>query len=194
MTNTSDKISGLTAVVLLLMLTGCASTRAPSSVAGSTPEPALRADVEPALRRHVAQWEGTPHLLGGTTAAGLDCSAFVQRVYADALQLDLPRITEDQASIGVPVKRSNLLPGDLVFFRPPSKTRHVGIYLSEGEFAHVSSSEGVTVSMLDLPYWDAAYWTSRRVLGSGGAPAAPASGADVSTRDQPQRPAQRMGW
>lgn len=93
----------------------------------------------------------------------MDCSAFVQRVFADAFDIRLPRTTESQVTHGRRISRGDLQPGDLVFFRP-AKTRHVGIYLNDGEFAHASSSEGVTISNLDLDYWRDAYWMSRRIL------------------------------
>ena len=59
----------------------------------------------------------------------------------------------------------HLLPGDLVFFHPPNKIRHVGIYLGRGEFAHASTSTGVTISQMNSTYWRNAYWTARRVHG-----------------------------
>jgi hypothetical protein len=70
-----------------------------------------------------------------------------------------------------------------VFFRPGWKKRHVGIYLSDGEFLHASSSSGVTVSPLDRSYWQDHWWQARRVLSSGeNAPAAspPPSASDAT--------------
>jgi hypothetical protein len=62
------------------------------------------------------------------------------------------------------VRRNDLQPGDLVFFRPSRKNRHVGVYLSDGEFVHASSSSGVTISQLDAAYWRRTWWQARRVL------------------------------
>jgi cell wall-associated NlpC family hydrolase len=84
-------------------------------------------------------------------------------LYENLFDIHLPRTTEGQVHAGVGLDKQDLQPGDLVFFRP-SKTRHVGIYLSGGEFAHASSSEGVMVSRLDESYWQETYWTARRVL------------------------------
>lgn len=120
--------------------------------------------VEDRLRSEVAEWVGTPYRMGGASVQGIDCSAFVQRVYADLFDVGLPRATREQVNDGESVSRRDLRPGDLVFFRLPTGTRHVGIYLNEGEFAHASSSRGVTTSSLDETYWDRSYWTSRRVL------------------------------
>jgi cell wall-associated NlpC family hydrolase len=69
-----------------------------------------------------------------------------------------------QASIGQRIKRSHLQAGDLVFFKPRSYPRHVGIYVGNGEFVHASASNGVTLSRLDSRYWRSVYWTSRRVI------------------------------
>lgn len=121
-------------------------------------------DVEYRLRSEVAVWAGAPHELGGTTLRGIDCSAFVQKVYERAFSLQIPRTTREQLHAGTRVQRRDLRPGDLVFFNPPTKTRHVGIYLNDGEFAHASSSQGVTISELDQEYWDQSYLTSRRIL------------------------------
>jgi cell wall-associated NlpC family hydrolase len=167
----------------------------PGSAPGSGP---ASGPVEPILRQEVERWSGTPHVLGGTSAAGLDCSAFVQRVFAEAFDVDLPRTTDDQVEAGRRVNLSELQPGDLVFFQPPTKVNHVGIYLNEGEFAHVSSSAGVTVSELDLPYWRTAYWTSRRVLSDAPRTAAraeaPPPGIGLPASVEAQGDTRRVGW
>lgn len=161
-------------------------------------------DVDGQLRSEVAEWAGTPHKLGGTSANGIDCSAFVQEVYSSVFNLRLPRTTREQVRAGVPVPRRDLRPGDLVFFKPPTKTPHVGIYLNEGEFAHASSSQGVMISKLDETYWDRSYWTSRRVVQGTPPPTAIAERTDVSAirspRTEPRdssvedRPRGRIGW
>lgn len=191
-------LTELACVSFALFLAGCASSRVddPTPAHPSTSrslDGVPTSDVELRLRSEYDRWRGTPHVLGGTTSRGLDCSAFVQRVYADAFNMHLPRTTEDQVRIGRKVSARDLAPGDLVFFRP-SKTRHVGIYLSGGEFAHVSSSDGVTISQLDLPYWRNAYWTSRRVL-TDRPEELSASRPDVPSREGVgTAPGGRAGW
>ena len=61
------------------------------------------------------------------------------------------------------IDKSQLVPGDLVFFRRRG-TRHVGVYLGDNEFIHASSSRGVTISDLDNTYWSRYYWMSRRII------------------------------
>jgi cell wall-associated NlpC family hydrolase len=116
------------------------------------------------LYREVIQWEGTPHLMGGTSRHGVDCSGFVMTLYRKLFDVRLPRTTKDQVRVGKWVPVEALQPGDLVFFHPPRKVRHVGIYLGDGRFVHVSAIRGVTISNLDTPYYRNAYWTARRVL------------------------------
>src|SRR5690606_41020387 len=81
----------------------------------------------------------------------------------EAVGVELTRSTATQVEEGVAVRKEDLLPGDLVFFRRRS-TRHVGVYLGDGEFIHASSSNGVIVSRLDETYYERHYWTARRVV------------------------------
>ena len=74
-----------------------------------------------------------------------------------------------QVRAGRPVGSGGLVPGDLVFFKPPDKVRHVGIYLGAGQFAHASASRGVIISNLSEAYWQHFYWTARRYLASSSA-------------------------
>lgn len=107
------------------------------------------------------QWVGTRYRLGGTTKAGIDCSAFVRETMQKAFNLHLPRSTAEQKLAGRAIKKSELRPGDLVFFR---NNKHVGVYIGEGKFVHAGSSTGVTTASLSNRYWAKNYTQSRRVL------------------------------
>jgi cell wall-associated NlpC family hydrolase len=177
------------APVLLLVggvLAGCGSSRSVSVDGASTQPTRTASQVESQLRAAAAEWDGIPQKWGGTDKQGVDCSGLVQSVYASRFQLSLPRTTEQQVRVGARVSRSALRPGDLVFFRHGRKDYHVGIYLSEGEFLHTSTSEGVTVSPLDRSYWNERWWQGRRLL----------SLSDASSRDAPQpaSSAAKVGW
>ena len=119
--------------------------------------------VSATLREAGRPWLGTPYRWGGDSRRGIDCSAFVRAFMRDNLGVELPRATAGQQYEGVSVRKEDLLPGDLVFFRRRS-VRHVGVYLGAGEFIHASSSRGVTVSDLSDGYYEQAYWMARRVL------------------------------
>ncbi|PSR00639.1 MAG: glycoside hydrolase [Bacteroidetes bacterium QS_9_68_14] len=166
---------------------------ASGSVAGdSASAPAAR--VASALRAETRRWEGTPHQMGGTTRRGVDCSAFMQRVFERTMDVRLPRSTRSQVQEGQRVAREDLRAGDLVFFRPGGKGRHVGVYVGDGEFAHASTSAGPTISPLERGYWQDAYWTARRVvrLASGDSRSA---GGSVPVRPAPARgSSDRAGW
>lgn len=107
------------------------------------------------------QWAGTRYRLGGSSKAGIDCSAFVKEVMSRAFSKHLPRSTAEQKHVGRAITKSDLRPGDLVFFR---KNHHVGVYIGGGKFVHASSSRGVTTSSLSESYWARNYTQSRRVL------------------------------
>lgn len=107
------------------------------------------------------QWVGTRYHLGGTGVGGIDCSAFVQKTMSGAFNIHLPRSTAEQRYSGRSISKSDLQPGDLVFFR---KNNHVGVYIGGGKFVHASTSQGVTTSSLSESYWSRTYTQSRRVL------------------------------
>lgn len=121
-------------------------------------------DVEPHLRVEASRWYGTPHRMGGNDLNGVDCSGLVRRIYKDLFGIQMPRTASGQAGLGVRVSGDKLEPGDLVFFKPPGKKNHVGIYLGKGEFVHTSAKRGVMISKMDLNYWKKHYWTARRIL------------------------------
>ena len=102
--------------------------------------------------------------MGGTNRHGIDCSVCVQRLYRDLFDRQIPLTTALQSKSGRWIGKEQLRTGDLVFFKVPYKGRHVGIYLSEMEFAHASTSRGVTISSLEEVYWRQTYWTARRYL------------------------------
>jgi len=95
-----------------------------------------------------------------------DCSAFVQLVYNRNHGFKLPRTSKDQAKQGKYVSKSNLAPGDLVFFDTDSNgsINHVGIYIGGGDFIHSSPANKVGINTLNSGYWKSKYKTARRVL------------------------------
>ncbi|MCE2570223.1 NlpC/P60 family protein [Motilimonas eburnea] len=161
----------------VLLLAGCSSSPEPTAAKVKSANPSYQyqpSDLRSArptgqskdidlLLDHYEQWQGVPYRLGGTSTNGVDCSAYVQRVYQDSFDAILPRTTTQQAKLGRQIKRSELTTGDLVFFRVSRRTQHVGVYLKDGQFLHASTSKGVIISRLDNPYWKKRYWMSRRI-------------------------------
>lgn len=121
------------------------------------------------LRAMPNKWRGVPYRFGGTTRRGIDCSAFVQAVYREVFNYELPRSTFGQAEVGERISRSELKPGDLIIFysKYSGSRRHVGIYVGDNEFLHISSSRDRVV-IDDLNRYDNApglsYLQARRVV------------------------------
>ncbi|MEW5769707.1 MAG: C40 family peptidase [Pseudomonadota bacterium] len=111
---------------------------------------------------------GTPYKFGGSKPEkGVDCSGFVRHVYKESADVSLPRTARDMSRSGEQVAKSELKPGDLVFFNTrKSPNSHVGIYAGNDEFIHASSrrSKQVTVSRMSDSYWSARFNGARRVL------------------------------
>ena len=102
---------------------------------------------------------GTPYAWGGASPGGFDCSGLVAYVYSQ-VGVSLPHYTGAQWTVGVPVSRSDLQPGDLVFF---DGLGHVGIYIGGNQFIHAPHT-GDVVKISSISGWYAAtYVGARRV-------------------------------
>lgn len=192
-------LSLATAILCIVMLADCASSRSHSSRRNShrrhqssstTKSPAKspvkstplpKADYDQ-MRRHVnrmtfgdtevasiigeaARWIGTPYRFGGTEPSGVDCSGFVMTVFNKAAGRSLPRNSSAQQAWCEPVDRASLRPGDLVFFATGTdrdRVTHVGLYIGNDEIIHASTSRGVVISQLKLPYFTQRYHSAGR--------------------------------
>ena len=116
----------------------------------------------------IIEYLNTPYLWGGTSKRGIDCSAFIQNVFYQALGITLPRTSLEQSNVGEPVEKSDLKFGDLVFFDTMRKGRvsHVGMYLGNGFFAHSGSRTGVAVASLEDDFYTRTYLKAKRVAGN----------------------------
>ena len=115
------------------------------------------------LVRVVKTFLGVPYKLGGSTLKGIDCSAFVRKIY-EIFNIELPRTTREQFSIGKKIGKEQLEEGDLVFFRRRGNSSHVGIYIGDNQFIHASSSNRqVKIDYLDAPYYSKRFLRGVRV-------------------------------
>jgi cell wall-associated NlpC family hydrolase len=130
-------------------------------VAAQTPEAGVAAqnitDLRKALLAAAMGLRDIRYVRGGRNpATGFDCSGFVRYVFSHAIGLQLPSTSASQFLAGIKVKRTDIKPGDLVFFRTHGRHRisHVGIYISGGRFIHSpSAGKSVEISSLDDGYW-----------------------------------------
>ncbi|MEU1104261.1 NlpC/P60 family protein [Streptomyces tibetensis] len=133
-----DRASRATSVRDTLAASGSASSQAPGSRAA-------------AAVSYAQQKLGSPYVWGATGPNAFDCSGLVQAAYR-AAGVSLPRTTYSQIAAGRRVSRSELLPGDLVFFY--AGISHVGIYVGNGRMIHAPNpSAPVRVAPLDeMPF------------------------------------------
>ena len=109
---------------------------------------------------------GVPYKLGGTSEEkGFDCSGFVRYMFEKSVGLVLPRRAEEQAKVTEEISRSELKPGDLVFFNTLKRTfSHVGIYVGDGKFIHAPRpGKAVRVDDMREAYWQQRFNGARRV-------------------------------
>ena len=132
---------------------------APSSSSGgssgsSPPPPATHSSVVSIA----LQYLGVPYVWGGASPSGFDCSGLTMYAYAK-VGVYLPHNAAMQYGMGTPVSRSQLAPGDLVFF---SGLSHVGMYIGGGRFVHAPhTGDVVKISSLS-EYWYAATYVGAR--------------------------------
>jgi peptidoglycan DL-endopeptidase CwlO len=126
------------------------------AAAASTPAPVARHGGAVGI---AMQYLGTPYVYGGSSPSGFDCSGFVMFVYAQ-LGVSLPHNAAAQYGYGTPVDRSQLAPGDLVFF---NGLGHNGIYVGGGSFIH-SPHTGDVVKISSMSGWYTSTYVGARRL------------------------------
>ena len=115
---------------------------------------------------YAKQYLGTPYVYGGNGPNSFDCSGYTSYVYRH-FGYTLNRTATGQLSNGVSVSKSELQPGDLVFFKDGGSkpVSHVGIYIGGGQFIHASTSTyEVRINDLTSGYYNNVYVYARRIL------------------------------
>lgn len=133
-----------------------------AAVAGEHDDASLRSDI---VVRALTLID-TPYRYGGSTPAGFDCSGLVRYVYHAVAGRQLPRRSEEMGKLGETITRSQLEPGDLVFFNTLARAySHVAIYIGDGRFLHAPARGGrVRIEALDDRYWQARFNGARRLI------------------------------
>jgi cell wall-associated NlpC family hydrolase len=107
------------------------------------------------------QYLGIPYRWGGSSpSTGFDCSGFTMYVFS-RVGVSIPRTVSTQYAVGVAVSRSELQPGDLVFF---NSLGHVGIYIGGNQFIHSPHTGDVVKISSITGYYSDRYVGARRIL------------------------------
>ncbi len=141
--------------LIAVLLAACAGTQRQASPHG------IRAMVIATAQAQL----GVPYRFGGAAPdQGFDCSGLVHYSYRRAGVM-VPRTVARLRGHATPVPRSDLSPGDLLFFHTRYKGGHVGLYLGDGRFIHApSNGKRVRIDRLDNPYWRRHFSTGGRLL------------------------------
>jgi cell wall-associated NlpC family hydrolase len=162
--------SSLLAVLFsLLLLAACGSpaprpplvggtiTQAPRAVSGHSAEVVM----------YAMSLIDTGYRFGGKNPeAGLDCSGMVSYIFDQAAGLKVQGSAADIARRGRPIERSELRPGDLVFFNTMNRPfSHVGLYIGDGRFVHAPSTNGrVRIEQMANRYFAQRFEAARTLL------------------------------
>lgn len=114
-----------------------------------------------AAARFAIHFRGVPYVWAGSSPAGFDCSGLTRYAYAH-FGIELPHSTYGQWTAGRHIPRSQLRPGDLVFFG----MGHVGLWLGHGRLIHAPyTGQVVSVARLAQSWYAASYSGAVRVAG-----------------------------
>ena len=116
---------------------------------------------------------GARYRSGSKGPKAFDCSGFTSYVFKQLGEGNIGASSRDQYARNIPVNRSEMQRGDLVFFTSPSSGRnvgHVGIVVDVDpitrtfNFIHASSSEGVKISNSSDGFYAKRFIGVRRVF------------------------------
>lgn len=121
-----------------------------------------------ALVEYAKTFLGVKYVYGGETPKGFDCSGFVWYVY-NKFGISITRKSSSQAQGGRKISKSELKPGDLVFFDTNDDNdklndiSHVGIYIGDGKFIHASTylHNKIAIESLSSSYYSKRYMCAR---------------------------------
>lgn len=141
-------------IALGVVITACSSTTSIRKTGN---------DVTDIILQTADNLKGSPYCSNGQTPDCFDCSGFVFYCFK-AARLTVPRTSSDLFATGQAIRRSELAPGDLVFFNTSGKgVSHVGIFIGDNAFIHSSTTSGVVITQLSDQYWRARYIGARRL-------------------------------
>ena len=109
---------------------------------------------------------GKPYVWGATGPSSFDCSGLTSYVYKNGANVNLPRTSTEQVNVGKTVSKSNLKPGDLVFFSTTGKgISHVGLYIGDSKMIHAPKpGDNVRIDNINSSHYSRTYVTSKTIL------------------------------
>lgn len=110
---------------------------------------------------------GSRYVWGAEGPNTFDCSGLTMYAYKKGANVNIPRVSRDQAKAGKYVAKSNLQPGDLVFFDSNygNTVNHVGIYIGNNQMIHSPKpGDVVKIQNINITHYKKAYITARRFL------------------------------
>lgn len=110
---------------------------------------------------------GSRYVWGAQGPSTFDCSGLTMYAYKHGAGVNIPRVSRDQAKAGKYVAKSDLQPGDLVFFDSSygNTVNHVGIYIGNNQMIHAPKpGDVVKIQNIDITHYKKAYITARRFL------------------------------
>ncbi|GGZ95438.1 glycoside hydrolase [Streptomyces bluensis] len=121
-----------------------ASASASTSTSASTPASGSVATVISFLKAQL----GDAYVLGASGPNAWDCSSLMQAAYKQ-VGVDLPRVSQDQSTVGTEVSLSNLQVGDILYWGAKGSAYHVGTYIGNGQYLDAANpSKGVVIQDL----------------------------------------------
>ena len=119
------------------------------------------------IANYALQYLGYKYVYGSESPSkGFDCSGLVYYTFGQ-FGYKLQRSASQQyKNNGTTIAKSDLKPGDLVFFSSNGSTvTHVGIYIGDNEFVHASTSDtGVIISNLTSAYYTKVWFGAKRIV------------------------------
>ena len=113
---------------------------------------------------YALQFVGYPYVYGGSSPSGFDCSGFTMYIYGQ-FGIRLPHGATDQMRYGTAVDRSQLQPGDLIFFHDDyyssSTASHCGIYVGNSIMLHCG--DPISYTNINSKYWQEHFYSYGRL-------------------------------
>ncbi len=107
---------------------------------------------------------GSRYVAGAAGPYSFDCSGFVMWVYKKATGRSLPHYSGAQMQRAKRISRSNLMPGDLLFYGARG-SQHVSMYIGKGKMIHATNPRtGVRIDSINMGYYRARFAGAGRIV------------------------------